>query len=80
MKHVAKLFVLIYSAFFITAIAYAATATAVSYYTKTNIWYEDPGKILSTNYHRGAIIPFCTKVNIISQTKDKISFFADNYP
>lgn len=43
------------------------------YYTRVNIWYEKPEKILSTNYHKGAIIPVGTEVEIL-KTGDKISF------
>ena len=80
MKLTAKLFFGIYLGLFVFSIACAATATTETYYTKVNIWYENPSKILSTNYHRGAIIPFCAKVNILSQTKDKINFTADEQP
>ena len=78
MKLSAKFFIVLYLALFVFALAYAAPATTQAYYTKVNIWYEDPGKILSTNYHKGAIIPFGAKVNIVSQTKDKISFTTDD--
>lgn len=78
MKLISKFFIAIYFTLFIFSLAYAATAAPEPYYTKVNIWYEEPGKILSTNYHRGAIIPFGSKVNIISQTKDKINFTIEN--
>lgn len=80
MKLAAKLFITISLILFISSFAYAATATSEAYYTKVNIWYENPEKILSTNYHRGAIIPFGTKVNITNQAKEKISFTADDQP
>ena len=80
MKLLVKLFSAIYLTLFVFSIACAATPAVETYYTKVNIWYEDPGKILSTNYHRGAIIPFSTKVNITGQTKDKISFTAKDLP
>ncbi|MCX5698246.1 MAG: hypothetical protein NTX01_00905 [Candidatus Omnitrophica bacterium] len=80
MKLAAKLFIAIYLTLFVFSIACAATTTTKPYYTKVNIWYEDSGKILSTNYHRGAIIPFCTKVNVISQTKEKINFTTEDQP
>lgn len=44
------------------------------YYTKVNIWYENPEKILSTNYHRGAIIPVGTKVNILKYNRKIVQF------
>jgi hypothetical protein len=80
MKLSAKLFIAIYLALFVLSIGYAGTTATETYYTKVNIWYEDPGKILSTNYHRGAIIPFCSKVKIVKQTKDKIIFTVDDQP
>ncbi len=33
-----------------------------TYYTKVNIWYENPEKIFSTNYHVGRILKAGTKV------------------
>jgi hypothetical protein len=45
-----------------------------TYYTKTNIWYENPNDILSTNYHRGTILPFGTKVSIHSIKNNRIRF------
>ncbi len=34
------------------------------FFTRINIWYENPKEILSTNYHMGAIIPLGTKVTV----------------
>ncbi len=45
-----------------------------TYYTKTNIWYEKTNDILSTNYHRGNILPIGTKVIIHSIEDRKIHF------
>jgi hypothetical protein len=44
------------------------------YYTSVNIWYENPNKIPSTNYHKGTKLPIGTKVKIISVGKRKIQF------
>lgn len=44
------------------------------YYTSVNIWYENPDKIPSTNYHKGAKLPIGTKVKIISVGDRKIQF------
>lgn len=44
------------------------------YYTKVNIWYEDPEEILSTNYHKGTIIPFGSQVKIADYKGNQISF------
>jgi len=45
-----------------------------AYYTKVNIWYEDPKEILSTNYHKGTVIPVGSKVSIVGYGDNKISF------
>ncbi len=60
--------------------SYAAESAAETYYTKVNIWYEDPAKIVSTNYHRGAIIPYGSKVAIVSRSGEKILFSVDDQP
>lgn len=44
------------------------------YFTSTNIWYETPDKIPSTNYHKGTKLPIGTKVKIISVENRKIQF------
>ena len=45
-----------------------------AYYTKVNIWYEDPEEILSTNYHKGTIISVGSKVKITDYKGTEISF------
>ena len=54
------------------------SAAEDTYYTKVNIWYEDPGKIVSTNYHRGAILPYGSKVNSLSISGQKIKFTVED--
>ena len=54
--------------------AHAANRTSETYYTKVNIWYEKPSKIMSTNYHKGARIPFGTKVKDVKRTGKVIRF------
>lgn len=44
------------------------------YFTSVNIWYENPDKIPSTNYHKGTKLPIGTKVKIISVWDRKIQF------
>ena len=44
------------------------------YYTSVNIWYENPDKIPSTNYHKGTKLPIGTKAKIISVGNRKIQF------
>ena len=44
------------------------------FYTAVNMWYEDPGAIMSTNYHEGAILPAGAKVLIRQVTYDSIYF------
>jgi hypothetical protein len=45
-----------------------------AYFTRSNIWYERPDSIQSTNYHVGDILPAATRVKILSMGKDRISF------
>jgi len=48
------------------------------YFTIANIWYEYPEKILSTNFHKGAMIPVGTKVIIDYYGGTKIKFTGVN--
>lgn len=57
-----------------TSLLHAADSGNTLYYTKVNIWYEDPAKIVSTNYHRGAVIPYGSKASILSKSGEKIKF------
>ena len=52
----------------------AGFAEGESYFTKVNIWYEKPQKILSTNYHKGAMLSVGTEVEIIKSGEEKIKF------
>jgi len=52
----------------------AVNPVGKEYYTMANIWYERPDKILSTNFHRGIMIPAGTKVTIIYFKGKKINF------
>lgn len=56
---------------------YAASFSDKTYYTRVNIWYEKPNDILSTNYHRGNILPIGTKVSIHSINNRRIRFTPD---
>lgn len=47
-----------------------------SYFTRANIWYENPKRIYSTNYHVGAIIPVGTEVHVARLTDLSIAFRA----
>lgn len=59
---------------FTYSLSFAAGFSGKTYYTKVNIWYERPNHILSTNYHRGNILPIGTKVKIHSIKDRKIQF------
>lgn len=63
--------------FVVASYTYALSAKPATegktYYTKANIWYEKPEKVISI-YHKGAKIPVGTKVRIISQRGDTIRF------
>lgn len=56
---------------------YAGSFSGKAYYTRVNIWYERPNDILSTNYHRGVILPVGTKVSIHSINNRRIQFTPD---
>ncbi len=45
-----------------------------TYYTAVNIWFEDATEILTTNYHKGQIIPVNTKVVITKYGNSGFSF------
>ncbi len=46
-------------------------------YTAYNIWYEDPARVMSINYHRGQMIPFGTQVELVSGEYDNIRIIED---
>jgi hypothetical protein len=50
------------------------TPIGKTYFTRANIWYENPGKILSTNYHKGVRIPVGSKATIANFDKGVITF------
>ncbi len=52
--------------------------TGKTFYTKANIWYENPEKIYSTNYHRGAILAVGTKVTMKGVSAKEITFSNEN--
>jgi hypothetical protein len=45
-----------------------------SFYTKVNIHYEAPRKILSTNYLKGTLLPVGTKVKIVDINDRQVVF------
>ena len=67
---------------FLTVNVYAGESVeGMKFYTRVNIWYENPAEILSTNYHMGAIVPLGTKVTITAVKnlpKKAIQFVADD--
>lgn len=80
MGRLTRAYLTVLGVFLFAGSVYAADLSAGTYYTKVNIWYEDPLKIPSTNYHRGAVIPFGSKVKIISKVKERIQFTVDDEP
>lgn len=59
------LFLMAGSILFPAFIAQAADdVVGKKFYTLVNIWYESPGPIDSTNYHKGVIVPLGTQVRI----------------
>lgn len=55
-------------------LASAARPTGEKYYTKVNIWYENPEKILTTNYHMGAMLPVGSAVEVLKRKDKEIRF------
>ncbi len=45
-----------------------------TFYTRVNIWYENPRSIPSTNFHRGGRIPAGTPVKILGMQDPQITF------
>ncbi|MBF0593866.1 MAG: hypothetical protein HQL22_02735 [Candidatus Omnitrophica bacterium] len=89
MIHKARVFisvvVLVFSiSLFTSTVSFAGGKSALKeaqgkmYYTAVNIWYEEPDKIPSTNYHKGQIIPVNTPVVIGSVRKSCITFTDSN--
>jgi len=48
------------------------------FYTRINIWFEVPSNFLSTNFHKGIMIPVGTKVKILRYGGIKIKFITEN--
>ena len=59
------------------AVSQQVFAAEGAYYTKVNIWYEKPEKILSTNYHKGSMIPVGSEVRVLKSNSKKIEFMDD---
>ncbi len=63
---------------FLTLLAGSAGALEIkngsTYYTRVNLWYENPENIPSTNYHRGEMLPVNTKVKLVRIKNALISF------
>ncbi|MFH0753952.1 MAG: hypothetical protein V2A70_05245 [Candidatus Omnitrophota bacterium] len=49
-----------------------------SFYTAVNMWYEDPSKMMSTNYHKGQMLPVNTRVTVNTIRKSEITFSDEN--
>ena len=45
-----------------------------TYYTALNIWFEDATEIMTTNYHKGQMLPINTKVVITKYGNSGFSF------
>lgn len=48
--------------------------TGKNYYTRSNIWFEHPERIYSTNYHVGRVLPVGSRVEMIQVTTASITF------
>lgn len=71
MKNFNRLF---FGVLFLLAGASAASAEQGKYYSKINMWYEKPEKIMATNYHKGLMIPIGSEVDVLSSSGKKIEF------
>lgn len=66
-----SLLLIVAGSFIVSSAGFAAEGE--TYYTRMNIWYENPEKILSTNYHKGNILPVGSEA-VILKTGKKIKF------
>ncbi|OGX14393.1 MAG: hypothetical protein A2351_03890 [Omnitrophica bacterium RIFOXYB12_FULL_50_7] len=55
-------------------VSFAAKGSGEKCYTKVNIWYEKPEKILTTNYHKGAMLSVGSPVEILKRKNNEIQF------
>lgn len=60
---------------FFASMAYAKNPmVGKTLFLKTNIWYEQPERMFSTNYHKGTMIPAGSKVNVTKISGKAIKF------
>ena len=57
-----------------SSVSFAAGESREKCYTKVNIWYEKPEKILTTNYHMGAMLPVGSAVEVLKRKNKEIQF------
>jgi hypothetical protein len=62
---------------FLFSNSYADDYKGKTYYTKVNIWYDNPEKVSIDNPHRGAILPAGTRV-IFNKVNREINFTIDS--
>ncbi len=63
---------------YIFVAAGVAAPEGETYYTKSNIWYEDAAKPIMVNYHKGTMIPVGTKAKIDVFKGDIIKFTTES--
>jgi hypothetical protein len=68
------MFVILSGTLFVST-ALAAKAPPQKYYTKVNIWYENPEDISTTNYHKGAMLSAGSPIEITGLGKGTIRFY-----
>lgn len=66
------------SVVFISKLALAEVELGENYFTTANIWYENPDRMSSLNYHVGKILPLGTKVEVVYVADRKIIFIDKN--
>jgi hypothetical protein len=65
----------ILSSVMLVPVVSAVTPSGQQYYTKVNIWYEKPEEISTTNYHKGAMLPVGSLVEIMGWEDEEIRFY-----
>ena len=76
-KHLMRKLGLVFMSCMIATIVTARSPEGGIYYTKVNIWYQNPMSIPTTNYHKGGRIPAGTKVKVLSVSRGRIAFLDD---
>lgn len=58
----------------LSKLSFAEIGVGENYYTACNIWYENPDRLSSLNYHSGTMLPLGTKIEVVYAKEGKIVF------